>query len=132
MLFISAIELGSACRVLNLGVQEDWKQRDNWVILLVTMGALTVFSNDGIGFLAGMGAAILLSMQRLGIRGWCLAVIDGLKKVPHYLSNENTLRYSPTDNKNVSSYGSTNETDQSSSNDPENASLPKPVAAPHS
>ena len=84
MLFISGIELGSAARSVNDFEQDDLKKRENFTILLLTAGALVAYANDGIGFVAGLVSATLLSMQRLGLSTWYHHTLQGFKSVPHH------------------------------------------------
>lgn len=49
--------------------------------MLVTAAVITVY-NTGIGFLAGLVAAVLLSMQRLGLKTWCVSFIEAVKLIP--------------------------------------------------
>lgn len=49
--------------------------------MLVTAAVITVY-NTGVGFLAGLVAAALLSIQRLGIKTWCHSFIDAVKLIP--------------------------------------------------
>ncbi|KAJ8658657.1 hypothetical protein O0I10_005697 [Lichtheimia ornata] len=93
LLFISGVELGSAARAVNNGVTEEWKQRENWTIMLITMGAIIAFSNDGIGFLTGLVTAVLLAMQRLGPIQWCRCVIDGIKMLPYNWKHQDAFVY---------------------------------------
>ncbi|RUS27797.1 hypothetical protein BC938DRAFT_482720 [Jimgerdemannia flammicorona] len=50
MLFVSGAELAMASRSINLDVDKDEIQRENYLVMLVTMGMLVAFKNDGIGF----------------------------------------------------------------------------------
>ncbi|RUP49440.1 hypothetical protein BC936DRAFT_142515 [Jimgerdemannia flammicorona] len=68
MLFVSGAELAMASRAINLDVDKDEIQRENYLVMLVTMGMLVAFKNDGIGFVAGCVAAVLLFWQRVGWR----------------------------------------------------------------
>ncbi|RUS14836.1 hypothetical protein BC938DRAFT_477185 [Jimgerdemannia flammicorona] len=68
MLFVSGAELAMASRSVNLDVDKDEIQRENYLVMLVTMGMLVAFKNDGIGFVAGCVAAVLLFWQRVGWR----------------------------------------------------------------
>lgn len=128
MLFISAIELASAARVLNQNEPDLVKQKENYLVMLITMGTIFAFSNDGIGFLCGMGAAILLAIQRLGLRQWCVDVWNGFRALPsvwldphaHYMKRETS-----------NSSSSTSEGVRESASVYENAGLPKPATAPN-
>jgi hypothetical protein len=50
--------------------------------MLVTTGSMMAFSNAGIGFLAGLVVAALLSVQRLGLRDWCHHTWRGILDIP--------------------------------------------------
>ncbi|KAI8376404.1 uncharacterized protein BYT42DRAFT_385458 [Radiomyces spectabilis] len=82
MLFVSGVELACAVRVINRDEYDEERKRENWTIMLVTMGALVGFSNDGIGFLTGLVAAVLLSVQRLGVRLWFQHTWTGFRELP--------------------------------------------------
>lgn len=82
MLFISGVELGSAARSVNDFEEDDMRKRENFTILLLTAGSLVAYSNDGIGFVAGLVSAALLAMQRLGLRTWAQRTLEGFKSVP--------------------------------------------------
>lgn len=82
MLFISGIELGCAARSINDFERDDIKKRENFTIMLITAGALVAYSNDGIGFLSGLLSAVILSMQRLGIKTWYRHTIEGIRSIP--------------------------------------------------
>jgi MFS superfamily sulfate permease-like transporter len=82
MLFISGVELACAARSVNDNVNDNDRKRENFVIMLLTTGSLVAYSNDGIGFVAGLVSAVLLSMQRLGIRKWFKLTLVGFKSVP--------------------------------------------------
>jgi MFS superfamily sulfate permease-like transporter len=82
MLFISGIELGCAARSVNDLTNDEHRKRENFTIMLLTAGSLVAYSNDGIGFCAGLVSAALLSMQRLGLRDWFKYTLDGFKSVP--------------------------------------------------
>lgn len=47
--------------------------------MLITMGSLVAFSNDGIGFLTGIVGAVLLAVQRLGPKLWYERFMEGVK-----------------------------------------------------
>lgn len=138
MLFISAIELASSIQKLDANVSDPAERRENWVIMLVTMGALTTFSNDGIGFLAGMAAAVLLSMQRLGLRTWSTRFIEGVMALPRHWRDQNAFRISATDVKQPT-YSHRDEEDGASSSgrntgleetfQPHANDIPKPVTS---
>lgn len=49
--------------------------------MLITMGSLVAFSNDGIGFLAGMVGSVLLAIQRLGAKVWYDQFKEGFKSI---------------------------------------------------
>lgn len=128
MLFISAIELGSAVRALNRYEPDEVKQKENYLVMLVTMGTILAFSNVGIGFLCGMGSAILLAVQRLGLRQWRINVWEGIRALPgiwldphaHYMKRE------ASDKRSITSDGV-----RESASVYENAELPKPVSTPN-
>ncbi|KAI7907856.1 uncharacterized protein BX663DRAFT_12969 [Cokeromyces recurvatus] len=88
LLFISGVELGSTARTLNDGIEDVEKQRENFTIMLLTAGALVSYSNDGIGFCAGLVSAILLAMQRLGIKEWSKLARENICSVPHVWRNQ--------------------------------------------
>ncbi|KAI8150321.1 hypothetical protein BJV82DRAFT_586756 [Fennellomyces sp. T-0311] len=93
MLFISGVELASAARAVNNGVHDPVKQKENWIIMLITMGVIIVFSNDGIGFLSGFVAAIILAMERLGLREWYAAFIQGVRDIPYKWKHHDAFQY---------------------------------------
>ncbi|KAI9020906.1 hypothetical protein CLU79DRAFT_204578 [Phycomyces nitens] len=82
MLFVSGVELAHAAQAINRGVESDVIRAENWTIMLVTMGALVAFSNDGIGFVTGLVVAVLLSVQRLGIRTWFAHFVEAIRVLP--------------------------------------------------
>lgn len=82
MLFISGVELGCAARSVNDFEQDDVRKRENFTIMLLTAGALVAYSNDGIGFLAGLVSAVILSMERLGLSTWYQHTLEGFKSFP--------------------------------------------------
>ncbi|ORZ02307.1 hypothetical protein BCR43DRAFT_465283 [Syncephalastrum racemosum] len=138
MLFISAIELASSIQKLDANVSDPAQRRENWVIMLITMGAITTFSNDGIGFLAGMAAAVLLSMQRLGLRTWSARFMEGVVALPRHWRDQNAFRITATDVK-QQTYPHRDEEDRASSSgrntgleetfQPHPNDLPKPVTS---
>jgi hypothetical protein len=66
--------------------------------MLITTGSLVAFSNDGIGFLTGMVAAVLLAVQRLGPRVWYERFIEGVKFLDvRKRQSENHILISSTD-----------------------------------
>ncbi|KAI9473970.1 MAG: hypothetical protein EXX96DRAFT_580048 [Benjaminiella poitrasii] len=91
MLFISGVELGSAARTLNEDVEDDTKRRENFTIMLLTTGSLVAYSNDGIGFCAGLVSAALLALQRLGLKAWLRELKDGLWSVPSVWRNQRVV-----------------------------------------
>ncbi|KAI8048133.1 uncharacterized protein B0P05DRAFT_564602, partial [Gilbertella persicaria] len=91
MLFISGIELGCAARSVNDNIKDEIHKRENFVILLLTTGSLVAYSNDGIGFVAGLVSAALLSMQRLGLKTWIKYTWEGIKSVP-YVWKDQTMK----------------------------------------
>ncbi|CAO3609196.1 unnamed protein product [Cunninghamella echinulata] len=82
MLFVSSIELASAGKAITAGETDEKKKNEKWIVMLVTATVITVY-NTGIGFLAGLIAAALLSIQRLGIKSWCYSFIDAIKLIPN-------------------------------------------------
>ncbi|KAI7850540.1 hypothetical protein BDC45DRAFT_572778 [Circinella umbellata] len=100
MLFISGVELASAARAINNGVSDEVKQKENWTVMLVTMAALVAYSNDGIGFLAGLVTALILAVERLGIRKWFEEFIRALKDLPHKWKNQEAFQYNKPCNAN--------------------------------
>ncbi|KAI9244464.1 hypothetical protein BDA99DRAFT_472579 [Phascolomyces articulosus] len=98
MLFISGIELASAARAVNNGVTDEAKQKENWTIMLVTMGVIIAYSNDGVGFLSGLVAALILAVQRLGIRAWFKSFFAGIREMPSKWKHQEAFQYNkPTD-----------------------------------
>ena len=93
MLFISGVELASAARAINNGVDDEAKQKENWTVMLVTMAVVVAYSNDGIGFLAGLVTAFILAVERLGIREWFKAFIKAVKDLPHNWKNQEAFQY---------------------------------------
>ncbi|KAI8073024.1 hypothetical protein BC940DRAFT_290362 [Gongronella butleri] len=83
MLFTSAIELAFAANAVVAGETDPLKKKEKWVSMLVTAGSMVAFSNAGIGFLAGLACAILLSMQRLGLKDWCKECVTAVKLIPY-------------------------------------------------
>ncbi|RUS22310.1 hypothetical protein BC937DRAFT_89738 [Endogone sp. FLAS-F59071] len=69
MLFVSGAELAMASRYVNKGVDRDEIQRENYLVMLVTMGMLVAYGNDGVGFVAGCLVAVSLFWQRVGMTG---------------------------------------------------------------
>jgi hypothetical protein len=49
-------------------VQDEFRRRENFTIMMMTAGALVAYSNYGIGFIAGLITAVILAMTRLGLR----------------------------------------------------------------
>ncbi|KAI8350173.1 hypothetical protein BD560DRAFT_358475 [Blakeslea trispora] len=82
MLFVSGVELGCAARSINDNITDETMKRENFVIMLLTTGSLVAYSNDGIGFVAGLVSACLLSMQRLGLVNWGSSVWTGIQSIP--------------------------------------------------
>lgn len=91
MLFISGVELGCAARSVNDLANDEYRKRENFTIMLLTTGSLVAYSNDGIGFCAGLVSATLLSMQRLGLRNWFKHTLDGFKSVPRVWRDQNLV-----------------------------------------
>lgn len=69
MLFVSGAELAMASRYVIKGVDRDEIQRENYLVMIVTMGMLVAYSNDGVGFVAGCLVAVSLFWQRVGLTG---------------------------------------------------------------
>lgn len=82
MMFISGVELGSAARSINDHEPDEARRRENFTIMLLTAGSLIAYSNDGIGFLAGLVSAFLLSVQRLGLKSCLYSCLEALKSIP--------------------------------------------------
>ncbi|CAO3686554.1 unnamed protein product [Rhizopus stolonifer] len=82
MMFISGVELGSAARSINDHEPDEARRRENFTIMLLTAGSLIAYSNDGIGFLAGLVSAFLLSVQRLGLKSCLYSCSEALKSIP--------------------------------------------------
>ncbi|KAI8092771.1 uncharacterized protein BX664DRAFT_277264 [Halteromyces radiatus] len=100
MLFVSAIELAFAGKAIVAGETDEQKKTEKWVVMLVTTGVMMAFSNAGIGFLAGLVVAALLSMQRLGLRTWFEHTLHGIRDIPQKWRAERdyaTGRMLPTD-----------------------------------
>ncbi|CEG72827.1 hypothetical protein RMATCC62417_08313 [Rhizopus microsporus] len=82
MMFISGVELGCSARSINDHETDDTRKRENFTLMLLTAGALVAYSNDGIGFVTGLVSAILLSVQRLGVREWWHQLSKGIRSIP--------------------------------------------------
>ena len=54
MLFVSAIELGSAARTVNDGVVGSQNRHSNYIAMIITASMTVGFKNTGIGFVGGM------------------------------------------------------------------------------
>ncbi|KAG2223164.1 hypothetical protein INT45_011510 [Circinella minor] len=93
MLFISGIELASAARAVNNGIHDEKKQKENWTIMLTTMGVIIAYSNVGAGFVAGFVVAFLLSVQRLGVRKWYVSFIQGIEDIPSKWKHQDAFVY---------------------------------------
>ncbi|CEP16428.1 hypothetical protein [Parasitella parasitica] len=91
MLFISGIELGCAARSVNDLADDDYRRRENFTVMLLTAGSLVAYSNDGVGFCAGLVSAALLSMQRLGLRDWSIHTLNGFKSVSRVWRDQNLI-----------------------------------------
>lgn len=72
-------QLATAARSVNDNVADERIKYENFLIMLITMGALVAFSNDGIGFLTGMAGAVLLAVQRFGPKLWYERFMEGVK-----------------------------------------------------
>ncbi|CAO3623781.1 unnamed protein product [Cunninghamella blakesleeana] len=83
MLFVSSIELASAAKAVTAGETDENKKTEKWIIMLVTAAVISIY-NTGIGFLAGLVAAVLLSMQRLGLKNWFASFIESIKLIPKH------------------------------------------------
>ncbi|KAH8556387.1 hypothetical protein BGW37DRAFT_510961 [Umbelopsis sp. PMI_123] len=98
LLFVSGLELAIAARSVNDKVTDESIKYENFLIMLITTGSLVAFSNDGIGFLTGMIAAVLLAVQRLGPRVWYERFIEGVKFLDvRKRQSENHILISSTD-----------------------------------
>ncbi|KAL5038587.1 hypothetical protein BDV3_006280 [Batrachochytrium dendrobatidis] len=63
MLAIAGMELASCARDLH-NLSDPAEYQDNYIILIVTVGGILGFKNDGIGFALGCIAAIILGIAR--------------------------------------------------------------------
>ena len=128
MLFISGVELASAARAINNGVHDPVKQKENWTIMLITMGVIIVFSNDGIGFLSGLVAALILAVERLGLREWFNKFIEGVRDIPYKWKHHDAFQY-----RQQPQVKTPVESVDSERNPAEfyNSTLPKPVTSSH-
>ncbi|ORX60544.1 hypothetical protein DM01DRAFT_1404792 [Hesseltinella vesiculosa] len=88
LLFTSSLELAYAAHAVIAGETDEEKKKEKWVVMLVTAGVLVSFGNAGIGFVAGMLAAILLALQRLGFRRWCQELVACIKAIPQNWKNQ--------------------------------------------
>ncbi|CEI94520.1 hypothetical protein G6F70_003176 [Rhizopus microsporus] len=88
MMFISGVELGCSARSINDHETDDTRKRENFTLMLLTAGALVAYSNDGIGFVTGLVSAILLSVQRLGVREWWHQLSKGIRSIPQRWINQ--------------------------------------------
>ncbi|KAI8581924.1 hypothetical protein K450DRAFT_206868 [Umbelopsis ramanniana AG] len=88
MLFVSGLELATAARSVNDKVEDDRIKYENFLVMLITMGSLVAFSNDGIGFLTGMVGSVLLAIQRLGPKDWYEQFKEGVRSLR--LQKQNT------------------------------------------
>ncbi|KAI9484687.1 hypothetical protein BDB00DRAFT_792655 [Zychaea mexicana] len=93
MLCISGIELASAPRAVNNGVHDEMKQKEKWTTMLMTMGVILTYGNFGIGFLAGLVAALILAAQRLGTRAWYRSFMQGIKDIPSKWKHQDSFMY---------------------------------------
>ncbi|KAI9244463.1 hypothetical protein BDA99DRAFT_529043 [Phascolomyces articulosus] len=109
MLFISGVELASAARSVNKGVEDEDRQKENWTILLVTMGTIIAYSNVGIGFVSGLITALLLAIQRLGFYAWYICFIQGIKDIPSKWKQQDVFIYKQYPSVTVKSYYSDSE-----------------------
>ncbi|KAF7730170.1 hypothetical protein EC973_002778 [Apophysomyces ossiformis] len=92
MLFVSGVELASAARAITFTEGNVEVQKDAWTLMMTTAGALVAFGNDGIGFLTGLVVAILLALQRLGVRVWCVQTIQAIRELPQKWRDQQTLQ----------------------------------------
>jgi hypothetical protein len=60
--------------------------------MMMTAGALVAYSNDGIGFMAGLITAVILAMTRLGLRHWWDSFYGALKSIPREWKHQNQIR----------------------------------------
>ncbi|KAI9484683.1 hypothetical protein BDB00DRAFT_965006 [Zychaea mexicana] len=128
LLFISGVELASAARALNNGVYDEVKQKENWTVMLVTLGVIIAYGNDGIGFLSGLVAALILSVQRLGIREWFGALVRNIKEMPTIWRHQDAFQYKPQNVENKAHEESI-ESDRQPNETYSHPTLPKPVTS---
>ncbi|KAJ2400548.1 hypothetical protein GGI23_001969 [Coemansia sp. RSA 2559] len=68
MLFMASIELGLVARNFTQFPRNEYRRKQDFVVLLSTAAALVGFSHDGLGFIIGMVTALVFWMHRL-LRG---------------------------------------------------------------
>lgn len=126
MLFISGIELASAARAVNNGIYDEKKQKENWTIMLITMGAIIAYSNIGIGFVAGLVVALLLPVQRLGVREWYVSFIQGIRDIPSKWRHPDAFVYKHETVVDKAHYGDSEDSERQPLLDCNNNNLSKP------
>ncbi|CEG76031.1 hypothetical protein RMATCC62417_10987 [Rhizopus microsporus] len=97
MMFISGVELGCSARSINDHETDDTRKRENFTLMLLTAGALVAYSNDGIGFVTGLVSAVLLSVQRLGVREWWHQLSKGIQSIPQRWTSQRDYSEERTD-----------------------------------
>ncbi|KAI8979433.1 hypothetical protein BDF20DRAFT_819095 [Mycotypha africana] len=88
MLFISGVELGCAAKSVSDIHEDEFRKREDFVVMLLTTGSLVAYSNDGIGFCTGLVSAALLSIQRLGLKTWFRNVTNSIKSIPYVWTHQ--------------------------------------------
>jgi hypothetical protein len=73
-------------------VQDEFRRRENFTIMMMTAGALVAYPNNGIGFIAGLITAVILAMTRLGLRPWWDSFYGALKSTPGEWKHQNQIR----------------------------------------
>ncbi|KAG0163845.1 hypothetical protein DFQ30_010877 [Apophysomyces sp. BC1015] len=91
MLFVSGVELAASTRAITLSAGDTETQKDNWTLLMATAGVLAAFGNAGIAFVAGLVIAILLSIQRLGVRAWSVQAIKAVRNLPQKWRDQHSI-----------------------------------------
>ncbi|KAJ2522981.1 hypothetical protein H4217_000386 [Coemansia sp. RSA 1939] len=64
MLFMASIELGLVSRNFTQFPNNEYRRKQDFVVLLSTAAALVGFSHDGLGFIVGMVTALVFWMHR--------------------------------------------------------------------
>jgi hypothetical protein len=82
------LKLATAARSVNDKVEDERIKYENFLVMIITMGSLVAFSNDGIGFLTGMIGSVLLAIQRLGPSNWYEQFKEGIMSLK--LQKQNT------------------------------------------